>query len=263
MTVRFFNSRNSISSAASAKPKKGWRANERKERESMSAKRARKTSKRIIVRPQGDRRYMRRSKMGQFKKEVASESLAAGRRRKGIRWKGCAGGAIRMSARMGTNAAANKDTSPDRASLTLTAVALNPAPARSLWRLERRQWPDRLLFVSASINDRDYSYYVVTPGVGAGVGVSGTTTTGTYGTQGTQTGVSGQANAAASSGVAASPAATAVASPSASVATSPAASPRATTSPSAKASPGTTASRRASATPSAEAESTGERSLCP
>jgi sporulation protein YlmC with PRC-barrel domain len=104
-----------------------------------------------------------------------------------------------------------------------------------------------------------YSYYGVTPGVGVGVGVSGTTTTGTYGTQGTQTGVSGQANAAASPGVAASPAATAVASPSASVATSPAASPRATTSPSAKASPGTTASRRASATPSAEAESTGER----
>src|SRR5438270_6407075 len=104
-----------------------------------------------------------------------------------------------------------------------------------------------------------YSYYGVTPGVGVGVGVSGTTTTGTYGTQGTQTGVSGQANAAASPGVAASPAATAVVSPSASVATSPAASPRSTTSPSAKASPGTTASRRASATPSSEAESTGER----
>src|SRR5207248_11255317 len=80
-----------------------------------------------------------------------------------------------------------------------------------------------------------YSYYGVTPGVGVGVGVGGTTTTGTYGTQGTQTGVSGQANAAASPGVAASPAATAVVSPSASVATSPAASPRATTSPSAKA----------------------------
>src|SRR5207237_1268399 len=104
-----------------------------------------------------------------------------------------------------------------------------------------------------------YSYYGVAAGVGAGVGVSGTTTTGTYGTQGTQTGVSGQVNTAASPGVAPSPAATAMASPSASVATSPAAAPRATTSPSAKASPGTTASRRASATPSSEAESTGER----
>ena len=61
-----------------------------------------------------------------------------------------------------------------------------------------------------------YSYYGVTPGVGAGVGVSGTTTTGTVGTQ---TGVSGQAAATASPGVAASPAATAMASPA--TATSP------------------------------------------
>src|SRR5205085_5489734 len=96
-----------------------------------------------------------------------------------------------------------------------------------------------------------YSYYGVAPG--AGVGVSGTTTTGTYGTPGTQAGVSGQANAAPSPGVAASPAATVMASPTA------AASPRATSPPGAKASPGTTASHRASATPSAEAESTGER----
>src|SRR5438874_5554896 len=49
-----------------------------------------------------------------------------------------------------------------------------------------------------------YSYYRVTPGAGMGVGVSGTTTTGTVGTQ---TGVSGQAAATASPGVAASPAA--------------------------------------------------------
>jgi len=98
-----------------------------------------------------------------------------------------------------------------------------------------------------------YSYYGVAPGAGAGVGVSGTTTTGTYGTPGTQAGVSGQANAAPSPGVAASPAATVMASPTA------AASPRATSPPGAKASPGTTASHRASATPSAEAESTGER----
>src|SRR6059058_3802385 len=86
-----------------------------------------------------------------------------------------------------------------------------------------------------------YSYYGVTPGVGVGVGASGSTTTGTYGTQGTQTGVSGQVNTAASPGLAASPAAAAMASPSASVATSPPASPGATTSPGAKASPGTTA----------------------
>ena len=61
-----------------------------------------------------------------------------------------------------------------------------------------------------------YSYYGVTPGVGVGVGVSGTITTGTVGTQ---TGVSGQAAATASPGVVASPAATAMASPAA--ATSP------------------------------------------
>jgi len=100
-----------------------------------------------------------------------------------------------------------------------------------------------------------YSYYGVAPGAGVGVGVNATTTTGAYGTQGTQAGVSGQVNAAASPGAAASPAATAMTSPSASMATSPAASPRATTSPSAKASPETTASRRerASASPSSDA----------
>jgi sporulation protein YlmC with PRC-barrel domain len=105
-----------------------------------------------------------------------------------------------------------------------------------------------------------YSYYGVTPGVGVGVGVSGTTY-GTQETQRAQTGVSGQVNTAASPGASASPAATAMASPSASVESSAAASPRATTSPSTRASPGATASRRerASATPSSEAESTGER----
>jgi hypothetical protein len=50
----------------------------------MPAKRARKTSKRTIIEPhKGDRRYVRRSKTGQFKKEVAvGSSLAADRRRK-------------------------------------------------------------------------------------------------------------------------------------------------------------------------------------
>jgi|SRR5205814_1017959 len=102
-----------------------------------------------------------------------------------------------------------------------------------------------------------YSYYGVAPAVGAGVGVGGTTTTGTYNAQ---TGVTGQANAgaspgvAASGGIAASPAATAVASPNAAVTASPAAT--------AKASPASTAaaSRRASASPSATAgETTGEQ----
>src|SRR5438094_6824382 len=99
-----------------------------------------------------------------------------------------------------------------------------------------------------------YSYYGVTPGVG--VGVSGTTTTGTVGTQ---TGVSGQAGATASPGVTASPAATAMASPTA--ATSPSATSRGTASPAgtAKATATSPASRRATATPSSEAESTEER----
>src|SRR5213078_2788436 len=60
-----------------------------------------------------------------------------------------------------------------------------------------------------------YSYYGVTPGVGVGVGVSGATTTGTYGTQ---TNVTGQTNATAAPAAAASPAATAMASPNAAAA---------------------------------------------
>src|SRR5256714_7960119 len=69
-----------------------------------------------------------------------------------------------------------------------------------------------------------YSYYGVAPAVGVGVGVSGSTTTGTYGTQ---TGVAGQTAATASPAVtaapsvAASPAAPATASPSATVSASP------------------------------------------
>ncbi len=102
-----------------------------------------------------------------------------------------------------------------------------------------------------------YSYYGVAPGVGVGVGGSGTTTTGTYGTQSAMT---GQANAAASPGVAASPnvaaspAATTMASPSAAAAASPAAT--------AKASPASTAaaSRRGNASPPETGEeTTGER----
>ena len=100
-----------------------------------------------------------------------------------------------------------------------------------------------------------YSYYGVTPGVGAGVGASTTTGTTTTGTYGAQTGVAGQATTAGSPGAAA------MASPTATVATSPAAPPRATASPTAtaKATATSTASRRATATPSSEAESTGER----
>ena len=102
-----------------------------------------------------------------------------------------------------------------------------------------------------------YSYYGVAPAVGVGVGVSGSTTTGTYGTQ---TGVAGQTAATASPAataapsVAASPAAPATASPSATVSASPSAT--------AKGRPTATAaaSHPGHASPSATAdESTGER----
>ena len=51
---------------------------------SMATKRSRKTSKRTVIQPRrGDRRYVRRNKTGQFKKEVnVGRSLAADRRRK-------------------------------------------------------------------------------------------------------------------------------------------------------------------------------------
>ena len=51
---------------------------------SMATKRSRKTSKRTVIQPRrGDRRYVRRNKAGQFKKEVnVGRSLAADRRRK-------------------------------------------------------------------------------------------------------------------------------------------------------------------------------------
>src|SRR6266403_2390817 len=47
-------------------------------------KRSRKTSKRTVIQPRkGDRRYLRRNKAGQFKKEVnVGRSLAADRHRK-------------------------------------------------------------------------------------------------------------------------------------------------------------------------------------
>jgi hypothetical protein len=50
----------------------------------MPTKRSRKTSKRTVLEPhKGDRRYVRRDKTGQFKKEVnVGKSLAADRRRK-------------------------------------------------------------------------------------------------------------------------------------------------------------------------------------
>ena len=50
----------------------------------MRTKRSRKPSKRTVIQPRkGDRRYVRRNKAGQFKKEVnAGRSLAADRRRK-------------------------------------------------------------------------------------------------------------------------------------------------------------------------------------
>lgn len=50
----------------------------------MPRKRARKATKRTVLKPRkGDRRYLRRNKAGQFKKEVnVGRSLAADRRRK-------------------------------------------------------------------------------------------------------------------------------------------------------------------------------------
>src|SRR5436190_21166013 len=50
----------------------------------MPTKQSGKTSKRTVVQPRkGDRRYVRRNKAGQFKKEVnVGRSLAADRRRK-------------------------------------------------------------------------------------------------------------------------------------------------------------------------------------
>ena len=50
----------------------------------MPRKRARKTSKRTVLKPhKGDRRYLRRSKAGEFKKQVrVGRSLAADRRKK-------------------------------------------------------------------------------------------------------------------------------------------------------------------------------------
>jgi hypothetical protein len=50
----------------------------------MPTKRSRKTSKRSVIQPRkGNRRYTRRNKSGQFKKEVnVRRSLAADRRRK-------------------------------------------------------------------------------------------------------------------------------------------------------------------------------------
>jgi len=97
-----------------------------------------------------------------------------------------------------------------------------------------------------------YSYYGVAPAVGVGVGVSGTTTTGTYGTQ---TGAAGQTAATAPPSIAASPAAPATASPSATVSASPSAT--------AKGRPTATArAHRGHASPSATAgESTGERKI--
>lgn len=50
----------------------------------MAAKKKSKTSKRTVIEPKkGDRRYVRRNKKGEFKKEVkVGRSLAADRKRK-------------------------------------------------------------------------------------------------------------------------------------------------------------------------------------
>jgi hypothetical protein len=62
----------------------GVRNKRKKGERSMPTKRSRKTSKRTVIQPRKrDRRYVRRNKAGQFKKEVnAGRSLAADRRTK-------------------------------------------------------------------------------------------------------------------------------------------------------------------------------------
>jgi hypothetical protein len=60
-------------------------ANYRQNRkDKMPAKKKSKTSKRTVIEPKkGDRRYVRRNKQGEFKKEVSvGRSLAADRKRK-------------------------------------------------------------------------------------------------------------------------------------------------------------------------------------
>ena len=67
------------------KPKTEWNAKKEQKREgSMPTKRSRNRSKRTVIQPRkGDRRYVRRNKAGQFKKEVnVGRSLVADRRRK-------------------------------------------------------------------------------------------------------------------------------------------------------------------------------------
>jgi hypothetical protein len=55
-----------------------------KKEDKMPAKKKSKTSKRTVIEPKkGDRRYVRRNKKGEFKKEVSvGRSLAADRKRK-------------------------------------------------------------------------------------------------------------------------------------------------------------------------------------
>lgn len=140
-----------------------------------------------------------------------------------------------------------------------TVYAPTSDPSAMTVRVERDRIYNAPVFDYARIDEYSrsgyinniYSYYGVAPAVGAGVGVSGTTTTGTYGTQ---TGVAGQTAATASPNGATSPAAAATASPSATVSASP--------SPTAKGRPSSTAAgtHRGHASPSAtEGENAGER----
>ena len=70
----------------------------------MATKPSRKTSKRTVIQPRkGDRRYVRRNKAGEFKKEVkVGRSLAADRRRK-AKTKAAKGQGDRGDAKRGGN----------------------------------------------------------------------------------------------------------------------------------------------------------------
>ena len=72
------------SSSSSSKKSGAKKATARKTTGAKKSSTARKTSKRTLIEPhKGDRRYVRRNKKGEFKKEVnVGRSLAADRRRK-------------------------------------------------------------------------------------------------------------------------------------------------------------------------------------
>src|SRR5437763_2049549 len=136
---------------------------------------------------------------------------------------GCMAYTVLSTGGSGTRAAGGTKT----VAVPWTVYAATSDPGVMTVRVERDRIYNAPVFDYARIDEYSrsgyinniYSYYGVAPAVGAGVGVSGTTTTGAYGTQ---TGAAGQTAAAASPSVAGSPAAPATASPSGTAAASPA-----------------------------------------